>query len=113
MRDDSEVNWTEVGVKVKKLIDARISAEARVLMKPLSIMDPDFDQILADLPSDKARASVMEHTIRAEIHERRDRNPVFYEKLSQHLSRIIEDLREEAIDSAEAFVSNKVRIRSR
>ena len=44
----------------------------------------------------------MEHAIRAQIHERLASNPVFFERLSAQLSRIIEDLRNRLIDSAEA-----------
>ena len=103
MREDAEVDWTEIGAKVKKLVDERISAQVREMMKPLSILDQDFEQKIAALPHDEARASVMEHAIRAQIHERVAENPVFYERLSQRLARIIEDLRNRLIDTAEAW----------
>ena len=51
---------------------------------------------------DGARASIMEHAIRAQIHERMAGNPVYYEKLSTQLDRIIQDLRNQVIDAAEA-----------
>ena len=102
LREDADVDWTEIGAKVKKLIDERIGAEVRPLMKPVSILDSDFDQKVADLPHDEARASIMEHAIRAQIHERLAENPVFFERLSTQLSRIIADLRNRVIDSAEA-----------
>ena len=100
LREDANVNWTDVGAKVKKLIDERIDAEVRELMKPVSILDQDFEQKIAALPHDEARASVMEHAIRAQIHEKLAENPVFYERLSAHLTRIIEDLRRKVIDAA-------------
>ena len=96
------MDWTEIGAKVKQLVDERISAEVRALMRPVSILDQDFEQKIADLPHDEARASLMEHAIRAQIHERLADNPVFYEKLSAQLARIIQDLRNRLIDSAEA-----------
>ena len=102
LREDSEVNWTEIGAKVKRLVDQRISAQVREMMKPLSILDQDFEQKIAALPHDAARASVMEHAIRAQIHERLAENPVFYEQLSQRLARIIDDLRHRLIETAEA-----------
>ena len=102
LREDAVVDWTEIGAKVKKLVDERISAEVRELMKPVSILDQDFEQKIAALPHDDARASIMEHAIRAQIHERLASNPVFFERLSAQLSRIIEDLRNRLIDSAEA-----------
>ena len=71
-------------------------------MKPVSILDGDFEQKIAALPHDEARASLMEHAIRAQIHDRLADNPVFFERLSTRLAQIIEDLRHRLIDSAEA-----------
>ena len=102
LREDADVDWTEIGAKVKKLVDERISARVRQMMKPLSILDQDFEQKIAALPHDEARASVMEHAIRAQIHERLAENPVFYERLSERLARIIDDLRSRLIETAEA-----------
>ena len=102
LREEADVDWTGMAAKVKKLVDERISAQVREMMKPLSILDHDFEQKIAALPHDEARASVMEHAIRAQIHERLAENPVFYERLSQRLARIIEDLRNRLIDTAEA-----------
>ena len=102
LREDADVDWTEIGAKVKKLVDERISAQVRQMMKPLSILDQDFEQRIAALPHDEARASVMEHAIRAQIHERLAENPVFYERLSERLARIIQDLRNRLIETAEA-----------
>ena len=102
LREDANVNWTEIGAKVKKLVDERISVQVRQLMRPVSIFDQDFEQKIAVLPHDEARASLMEHAIRAHIHHRLADNPVFFTKLSAQLARIIEDLRNRLIDSAEA-----------
>ena len=102
LREDAEADWTEIGAKVKRLVDERISAQVRELMRPVSILDQDFEQKIAALPHDETRASIMEHAIRAQIHDRLADNPVFFEKLSAQLARIIEDLRNRLIDSAEA-----------
>ena len=102
LREDAEADWTEIGAKVKRLVDERISAQVRELMRPVSILDQDFEQKIAALPHDETRASIMEHAIRAQIHDRLADNPVFFEKLSAQLARIIEDLRNQLIDSAEA-----------
>lgn len=102
LREDAGIDWTEIGAKVKKLVDERISARVRELMSPVSILDQSFEQKIAGLPHDEARASVMEHSIRAQIHERLADNPVYFERLSAQLERIIHDLRSRLIDSAEA-----------
>lgn len=36
LREDAHLNWDEIGAKVKKLIDERIDANVRELMKPVS-----------------------------------------------------------------------------
>ena len=102
LRENADVDWTEIGAKVKRLVDERISAQVRELMRPVSILDQDFEQKIAALPHDEARASIMEHAIRAQIHEGLAANPAFFEKLSEQLARIIQDLRNRLIDSAEA-----------
>ena len=102
-QEDASLNWTDIGAKVKKLVDERIDANVRELMKPVSVLDVEFDQKIASLPHDEARASMMEHTIRAYITERLADNPAFYGKLSEQLELIIRDLRNRVIDAAEAF----------
>ena len=102
LRRDDSVNWADIGAKVRQLLDGRISAEVRELMAPVSILAGDFDEKIADLPHDEARASLMEHALRAEIRERRRENRAYYEKLSERLKRIIRELREQVIDAAEA-----------
>ena len=103
LRENADVNWTDIGAKVKQLIDQRISTEVRQMMQPISILDQDFDEKIAHLPHAEARASLTEHAIRAQIHERLEQNPVFYERLSQRLARIIEQMRSKLIDAAEAY----------
>ena len=102
LRENADVDWTEIGAKVKKLVDERISAQVRELMRSVSILDQDFEEKIAALPHDESRASIMEHAIRAQVHDRLADNPVFFERLSAQLARIIEDLRNRLIDSAEA-----------
>ena len=101
LRERADIDWTAVGAKVKQLLDSRIDATVRELMAPVSILDQDFEQKIARLPHDEARASVMEHALRAQIKERVAENPVFYERLSEALERIIRELRARLIDAAE------------
>jgi len=102
LRKDATVDWEGVSMKVKQLLDSRIDAEVRELMKPVSILDTNFQEKISALPHDEARASVMEHAIRAQIKERIAENPAFYEKLSQQLERIIAEMKQRIIDAAEA-----------
>ena len=101
LRERADIDWTAIGAKVKQLLDSRIDASVRELMAPVSILDQDFEQKIETLPHDEARASLMEHALRAQIKERVEENPVFYERLSAALERIIRELRARLIDSAE------------
>ena len=47
LRENADVDWTEIGAKVKSLVDERISAQVRELMRPVSILDQDFEQKIA------------------------------------------------------------------
>ena len=102
LQENPNLDWTDIEAKVKKLVDERISADVRKLMEPVSVLDEDFEEKVASLPHDEARASVMEHAIRAYISTRLADNPVFFEKLSEQLERIIRDLRNQVIEAAEA-----------
>ncbi len=100
--EDAHLDWTDIGAKAKQLIDEQVSAEVRELMKPLSILDRDFAQVLDGVDNERARASVMEHAVRRVINRRMDDNPVFYQKLSDQLREIIDQLRLGTIDDLEA-----------
>ncbi len=102
LREPAGIDWTDVGAKVKHLLDSRIDATVKQLMKPVSVLDSDFDSKIAGLAHDEARASVMEHSLRAHINERVAENPALYEQLSEALKRIMRELRNKIIDAAEA-----------
>ena len=102
LQENANLDWTDIGAKVKKLIDEQIDASVRKLMEPVSVLADDFTEKLASLPHDEARASLMEHGLRSHINTRLADNPAFFEKLSEQLERIIQALRNHLIDSAEA-----------
>ncbi len=88
--------------KVRALIEEHIqTAGVEQLLGPVSILAPEFEEEVAKLGSDEARASEMEHAIRHEIHVRMDENPVFYQSLKKKLEQIIEDRRQARIHAAE------------
>ena len=61
----------------------------------LSLTDADFDTKVAREPNDRAKASEMEHAIRAHIRENLDQDPVAYRKLSERLKEVLEKLGEQ------------------
>ena len=102
MREDAEMDWTDIGAKAKKLVDERIDAAVKELMKPISILHPDFERTMAGLPGERERASLMEHALRAEINKRFGENPAFYQNLSEVLEEVIGQLRQGTLDDLEA-----------
>lgn len=95
------LDLSEYGAKVRKLIEEAISAEGvRQIVKPVALFDADFEDRLAALATEEAKASEMEHAIRAEIHVRLQEDPVFYESLRERLERIIEGRKARRIDAA-------------
>ena len=61
----------------------------------MSITETDFDTKVADLRSDRAKASEMEHAIRYHLREHWDEDPEHYSRLSERLEEIIEELGEQ------------------
>ena len=62
---------------------------------PVSITAAEFDAKVADLQSDRAKASEMEHAIRYHIREHFDEDPEHYGRLSERLEEILEELGEQ------------------
>jgi type I restriction enzyme R subunit len=84
------------GSKVRRLIDDHVEAlgiEQKI--PPISITAADFDAKVADLPSARAKASEMEHAIRYHLREHWDEDPEHYDRLSERLEQIIEELGEQ------------------
>jgi type I restriction enzyme R subunit len=95
-RDDAGFDASLYGSKVRRLIDDHVEAlgiEQKI--PPISITAADFDSKVADLQSDRARASEMEHAIRYHLREHLDEDPEHYTRLSERLEEIIEELGEQ------------------
>jgi type I restriction enzyme R subunit len=98
---DDKLDISDCGAKVRKLIEEAVIADGiQVLVKPVALFSPDFEEKLKALKSDEARASEMEHAIRHEIHMKLDENPVFFASLRERLETIIEDRKARRIDAA-------------
>jgi type I restriction enzyme R subunit len=99
---DPALDLSDCAPKVRRLIEEAIVAEGiQILMQPVSLFSADFETRLAALNGDEAKASEMEHALRAEIHVRLDEDPVYYETLQERLERIIEDRKARRIDAAQ------------
>ncbi|MDP3350693.1 MAG: type I restriction endonuclease subunit R [Hydrogenophaga sp.] len=93
---DTPVLGKDVGAKVRKLIDDHVvSMGVDPKIPPVSLTDADFGAKVAREPNDRAKASEMEHAIRAHIREHMDQDPVAYRKLSDRLRDLLTQLGEQ------------------
>jgi type I restriction enzyme R subunit len=93
---DTQVLGKDVGAKVRKLIDDHvISMGVNPKIPPVSLTDADFGAQVSREPNDRAKASEMEHAIRAHIREHIDQDPVAYRKLSERLKDLLDKLGEQ------------------
>lgn len=99
---DDQLSLDGCSEKIKKLIDETIKVEGITqLIEPTSVFSKKFDEEVEKLSTPEAKASEIEHAIKHEISVKIDENPVFYESLRERLQRLINDYRENRINSAE------------
>ncbi len=99
---DGKIDISDCGAKVRKLIEDSVLADGiELLVKEVALFSKDFDDKLAALKTNKAKASEMEHAIRHEIHVKLDENPAFYESLRERLEEIVRNRKAKRIDDAQ------------
>jgi type I restriction enzyme, R subunit len=110
---DTPVLGKDVGAKVRKLIDDHvISMGVNPKIPPVSLTDADFANQVSREPNDRAKASEMEHAIRAHIREHLDQDPVAYRKLSERLKELLDKLGEQWNELAKSLQGLVDEIRS-
>jgi type I restriction enzyme R subunit len=95
-RDGLDFDVSLYGAKVRRLIDDHVETlgiEQKI--PPVSITAADFDTKVAELRSDRAKASEMEHAIRYHLREHLDEDPEHYGRLSERLDEILTELGEQ------------------
>ena len=111
-RDTVELG-KDVGAKVRKLIDDHVvSMGVDPKIPPVSLTDADFGNKLAREPNDRAKASEMEHAIRAHIRENLDQDPVAFRKLSERLRELLDKLGEQWDELTKALQGLAVEIKT-
>ena len=101
---DTPVLGKDVGAKVRKLIDDHvISMGVNPKIPPVSLTDADFAMQVSREPNERAKASEMEHAVRAHIREHLDQDPVAYRKLSERLAELLDRLGEHWDELAQAL----------
>jgi type I restriction enzyme R subunit len=93
---DTPVLGKDVGAKVRKLIDDHVIAlGVDPKIPPISLTDANFDRHVSRQANSRAKASEMEHAIRAHIRKHLDEDPVRFRKLSERLRDILQRLDEQ------------------
>jgi type I restriction enzyme R subunit len=86
----------DIGAKVRKLIDDHVvSLGIDPKIPPVMLSDVEFDGQLARTVNDRAKASEMEHAVRAHIRKHMDEDPVLFRKFSERLNEILQSLGEQ------------------
>ncbi len=81
--------------KVRKLIDAHIIVlDLTQKIPAVKITDPAFLTAVGQTPSNRAKASEMEHALRHHIRQHLDEDPARYSKLSEKVDEILQRLRD-------------------
>ena len=101
---DTQVDLRGVGEKVRKLIDDHIQAEGvEIKVEPISILDVHFDDAVNRHVSDRAKASEMEHALRAHIRQHFEEDPVRFQKLSERLEKVLTALKDNWAEMLKAY----------
>lgn len=84
------------GAKIRQLIDTHIRAEGIIQrIPPVEITASDFAEKVDALPDDRARALEMKHALHEHISTRMASDPVMYERLSERLEAVLQEMEEE------------------
>jgi type I restriction enzyme R subunit len=88
---DDQLDIVGCGEKVRALIEEHVRAtgvDPRV--PPTKLFDVEFEQVLAAQTNDRAKASEVEHAIKAHLKVKLDDDPEYYQSLSLRLEEIIQ-----------------------
>ncbi len=115
LRYAEAVDYREYEPKLKKLLDAHISASEVVrLTEAVNIFDAaEFEKVVEAATGGKstaAKADMIAHATRRAISERLELDPAFYKKLSEMIRETIEDFRARRISEVE-YLKRATRIR--
>ena len=110
---EDALDISDCGEKVKKIISDNLKALGiEDFIKPISIIDKDFEAKISKISSDKGKASAMEHAIRHILNIRLDTNPVYYTSLFEKLKRILEETEQNWLERRlrlEEFIEKEIK----
>ena len=97
------LDFSEYEPKIQKLLDMHVGTETTELITPLvNIFDKEaFAEEIAKLESVSAKADTIAHRTSKTIYERMGEDPVFYQRFSDMLQKVIDAYRQRRIDENE------------
>jgi type I restriction enzyme, R subunit len=88
---DTSLNFSDSGDKIRALIDQHLMSQGiDPQIPPVELFSPAFIQSIERKPSSKAKASEMEHAIRKHCKVNLEKDPAFYQSLSEKLEALIQ-----------------------
>ncbi|GAA1775143.1 type I restriction endonuclease subunit R [Actinomadura chokoriensis] len=95
--DDGEFDPAAYGGRIKHLIDEHVtSLGIEQMLPPVALTAPDFTEKVEALPGgSRAKASEMEHAIRHHITVNKAKDPAYYQRLSERLEEILQQLKDD------------------
>ncbi|KAF3978445.1 MAG: DUF3387 domain-containing protein, partial [Methylococcales symbiont of Iophon sp. n. MRB-2018] len=100
------VDFAQFEQQMQKLMDTFISAdEVNQLTKIVNIFDDGFNDEVARLGSDNAKADAILSASTAVIVEKMRSNPAYYEKLSKKIEQIIQDYKDQVLSEVEKLAN--------
>ncbi|CAM5662654.1 hypothetical protein SALBM311S_03832 [Streptomyces alboniger] len=102
--EDDGFNPAAYSARVAELIDEHVKAlGVERAIEPTRLTSDDFHAKVEQLPSARAKASMMAHALRNHIELHFQENPVAYDKLRQRLEEILKKYAENWTGQVEAF----------
>ena len=99
------VDFREYEQKIRKLLDAHISAEGVKQLTPeVEIFNTEqFDELVADLSTPRARAEAILNHLKRTAVEKMETDPAYYRNYSQMIQETLQAIEQERMDELEAL----------
>lgn len=103
------VDFKEYENKIQKLLNTYVSSDEVIkINEPVNIFDKEnFEKEVVRAVGQAAKADMIAHRTKRTIEEKYEEDPVFYDKFSKILKKVIDDYRQLRITDAQYFLSAK------
>jgi type I restriction enzyme R subunit len=103
------VDFKEYENKIQKLLNTYVSSDEVIkINEPVNIFDREnFEKEVVRTVGEAAKADMIAHRTKRTIEEKYEEDPVFYEKFSKILEKVIDDYRNLRITDAQYYLSAK------